>query len=613
MEDEIRKAVEAGKLSTNAGDQLAKLMPGTYCQHKSWGFGQIDALNFLLNQVTIHFKAKRGHTMQLAYAAESLTPLAEDHILVRKSTALDAVKKLASGDPEALLRIILQSYDGKATVDQIATCLAPEVFNETAFKKWWESTKKIVKSQGHFNVPSKKNEPVILRDAPVERSAELLEAFQSARQLKDQIAAFEGILKNTDAFSDKQVLAPIIAKAESAAQQGQKLHAPEAFTLLSLRDDLCAKTGLAAGAPDLATMAREEYRSLPEIFERVNAGRIKTIFASFPKAFGDDWQHKAIQLLPKGPAKLISEVARLFADNKKSDELHHALHKMIRDHSVTTDMLIWLCKEREGTFSGLVNPEFFSAVISSLERDLLSEKRTSRLQDLLFEDRDLVTDILDGADFAAVRDAMRKLLMTPVFEELSKRSLIGRIVRIYPEVESLITGGESEKVENLIVSWGSLHKRKEDYEDLVNKKIPQNTQDIAIARSYGDLRENFEFKSAKEQQRVLMRRKSETERDLSRARGTDFANPDLTQAGIGTTVRLHSATTGVSTTYTILGAWDTEPDRGIISYLSAMAVAIVGHKAGETIEIPTETGTELVELLAIETPSQDLLPEAPQS
>ena len=101
-------------------------------------------------------------------------------------------------------------------------------------------------------------------------------------------------------------------------------------------------------------------------------------------------------------------------------------------------------------------------------------------------------------------------------------------------MQSMIRGGGGEREETLTVSWASLEKRKEEFEDLVNRQIPQNTKDIATARSYGDLRENFEFKSAKEQQRVLMRRRAEAESDLSRARGTNFENPDTTQVSIGT-------------------------------------------------------------------------------
>jgi transcription elongation GreA/GreB family factor len=144
-----------------------------------------------------------------------------------------------------------------------------------------------------------------------------------------------------------------------------------------------------------------------------------------------------------------------------------------------------------------------------------------------------------------------------------------------------------------------LEKRKEEYEDLVNRQIPQNTKDIATARSYGDLRENFEFKSAKEQQRVLMRRRAEADRDLSRARGTNFENPDTSQVSIGTVVTLREAG-GTEETYCILGAWDSAPDLGIISYKAVIGQALLGKSVGENVELPTESGTRRVTILRIE-------------
>ena len=73
MISDIQKAVESGTITTAAGSVLEKLGPGAFVMHKSWGFGQIDSFDFLVNQVTINFKGKKGHTMQLSYAAESLT------------------------------------------------------------------------------------------------------------------------------------------------------------------------------------------------------------------------------------------------------------------------------------------------------------------------------------------------------------------------------------------------------------------------------------------------------------------------------------------------------------------------------------------------------------
>jgi transcription elongation GreA/GreB family factor len=89
----------------------------------------------------------------------------------------------------------------------------------------------------------------------------------------------------------------------------------------------------------------------------------------------------------------------------------------------------------------------------------------------------------------------------------------------------MVSGETGEKAESLIVSWESLEKRKLEFRGAGQQKIPENTKEISVARSYGDLRENLNVKAAKEMQRVLMRRKAETERDLARARGTAFENP----------------------------------------------------------------------------------------
>jgi transcription elongation GreA/GreB family factor len=236
-----------------------------------------------------------------------------------------------------------------------------------------------------------------------------------------------------------------------------------------------------------------------------------------------------------------------------------------------------------------------------MERDQFKEKRDRKLQDMLVNDQELVLDLVAVATDEEMREVMRKLVLAATFEELNKRSLLGRIVRTYPELEPLITGRpDDDKKDELIVSWKSLEVRKQEYDDLVNKKIPQNRQDIQIARSYGDLRENFEYKSAKEQQRVLNRRKGELERDLARSRGTDFAGVTNEKVAIGTKVRLRRVSDGGEESYAILGAWDTDPEKHIISYLSQMAQALIGHAAGERVTVPTETGEHDVEILAIE-------------
>ena len=191
-------------------------------------------------------------------------------------------------------------------------------------------------------------------------------------------------------------------------------------------------------------------------------------------------------------------------------ELRAFLHRGIREHSVTSEALVWLCKERAGEWRELITPDLLGAILSALERDQHNENsRGSKLRDLLLDDRELIPDMFAGVESSVARDAMRRMMLTPVFDELTKRSLLARIIKLFPALESVITGEQKEeKSAALVVSWSSLDKRKAEYEELVNKKIPENSKEIGVARSYGDLRENFEFKAAKEMQAVLMRRKS---------------------------------------------------------------------------------------------------------
>jgi transcription elongation GreA/GreB family factor len=604
MDAEIQKAVDAGKLTSQAGHALDKLLPGSYCFHKSWGFGRVESINYLVSQLSVDFRSKKGHSMQLQYAAESLQPIPPGHILALKASDLAGLKARAKEDPVGVMRTILESFGGKATQDQISAALMPEVFNETEWKRWWDAAKKALKKDGHFALPAKKGEPILLREQAVSRVDEMLEQFFHARQLKDQLVALDGIIKNLDSFTDTAPLHRVIVAAEDASRKSLKLRPDAAFELLLARNEICEKTKIepSVGSPTLAQMLRDEEKNLPEILPEIGAAKQKRVFAAFPEAFGAEWVPKAIRMLLRSPGRVVAEIARLLQDQDRQAELKKEIDRSIRDHSLSTDVLYWLCKERNSTtFNDLISAEVFSAILTALERDQLTSSRIGgRLHDLLLEDRELLPDLLASAEIGVVRETIRKLLLTPVFEELNKRSLLGRIVRVYPELQSMLEGDSGEKQETLIVSWESLERRKEEYEDLIKKKIPENTREIAVARSHGDLRENFEFKAAKEMQRVLQRRQAEMEVALSRARGTDFANADTTQVSIGTIVTYRNLDTGDTQTYSILGAWDGKVEKAILSYQSGISQALLGKKVGEQVDLPTEHGTEKVEIVSIE-------------
>ncbi len=173
---------------------------------------------------------------------------------------------------------------------------------------------------------------------------------------------------------------------------------------------------------------------------------------------------------------------------------------------------------------------------------------------------------------------------------MDKRSLLARIVKSYPAVQSLISGEQDTQEKGLVVSWGSLSRRRDEYDQVVRKKIPANSKEIAIARSYGDLRENHEYKAAKEMQKLLMTRKAELESELAMARGTDFSDVSTNAVSIGTAVNVTDQSQNIDEDFIILGAWDSDPDKGYISYLSPLAQELLNHKPGEEIVLEQHGG-----------------------
>jgi len=605
MDTELQKLVESGKLTSKAAEQLEKLKPGTFCLHRSWGFGRVAEWNLLLNQIVIDFTGKKSHPMQVQYAAENLTPLGSEHFLARKASDLPSIKKLAAEDPVAVVRSIIESLGDQATAAQIGEWLIGDVFTGAEWKRWWESTKKLLKASGAFSVPAKKTEPIQMRAEGISHADELIAAFHKARQPKEQIIATEQIIKFHQQFKEpEKQLQPIIATIENMAARNQKMHPQLAFELIIARDDLLERVpqlhtthiGLT-----LSKLINDEEKRLLSILPKLTAAKEKKVLQALPSALGQRWTERALQLLQGSHGRMVAQIARILGETGQQGELRLVLEHSIREHSATSEMLAWLCTEREG-WSELITPELLGAILAALEREQHGAPgRASKLHRAFVEDRQLLGQMLANTDIGIARDAVRRLQLSPLFDELTKRSLLARIIRIHPELETMITRAQpEEKAAPLIVSWSSLEKRKAEYEELVRVKIPENSKEIALARSYGDLSENFEFKAAKQMQSVLMRRKADLEQMLHNARGTSFKNVDISRVSIGTIIRLRNVETNNEESYTILGAWDGDPEQHIISYQTAIGQALLGHSVGETISLNTEHGVAQFTIVSIE-------------
>jgi transcription elongation GreA/GreB family factor len=585
MREEFEKLAAAGKIDGRHIEPLVQLTTSGFCMHRSWGFGRIKTVDTVFARFTIDFPNKPGHTMDLAFAADSLKPISKDHILARKAADLEGLRQLAATNHLELVKVVLNSYGGRATVDQIQQALVPDVIRDD-WKKWWEAAKRELKKDGHFQVPLKKSEPVVYQVKEVSLQERLVGEFRAAKGLKAHITVATEILKNAHDLADKQAAAnEIIPTLNNEISSYQRTQTAVALEGIFIRDDLREMAGLPGADGEVTAKAIwAQDTKLGPLMEQLPAVKHRRAVESFKEANPEHWHETLRTTLNSVSAKLCKEFAALLLQEGKMGELKETLARLISQHTASSELLLWLAKERTDAFADILGPEVFRAMLTAMERDQFNEKRSNRLREYILDDQELLPELTASAELEVIKDLTRALQLSPVFDDMDKRSLLARIVKSHPAVQSLISGEQTKQDTTLVVSWDSLERRKNEYAELMHKKIPANSKEIAIARSYGDLRENHEYKAAKEMQKVLMRRKDELESQIVRARGTDFSNARTDIVSIGTEVRAMDVATGQRETFSILGAWDSDPEKGIVSYLSPVAQALMNRKVGDEVE-----------------------------
>lgn len=148
-------------------------------------------------------------------------------------------------------------------------------------------------------------------------------------------------------------------------------------------------------------------------------------------------------------------------------------------------------------------------------------------------------------------------------------------------------------------------KIREEIEKL-EKFIKQDiAKEIATARSYGDLKENAEYAAAKEKQAFNMGKLGQLQQRFSRARivRKEDLPPDIVT--LGKRVKIKNLDGGSVSEYTILGEGETDIDKGIISYQSPLAKALMTHKKGEVVEVQLPGGLRKFKVMEVDFIEED--------
>lgn len=589
MHPDVAKLVEAGRIPQAVGERLSELAPGTFCLHKAWGAGKVISWDLLGGKLTVDFERQPGQVMGLKLAIQKTEPLPPEDFRARKVEEIEELRELSGTDPVEMVVHLLQSHGGSMRIDALEKELSGTVVGEAEFKKWWDATKKALRQSRRVVVPTKRTEALVLRSDELSPAQALLGDFESARDLKARVRAMEAIATEIRLFDDEpETLKRLLTDIDDACSKGIRLHLPEVVELLVVRDDIVGRgkaLELDPGAVRLSDVVAAESDRIASALLKLAAARQRVVFEVFPEAFGDEWIDRMVAMFDQVGSRGVGEIAKIMEQNGRMEDLEKHLSTAITRRNIGQDALIWCCRERSRVASKVFGPEIGGAILNLLEEDHLAEgpRKTTRMQGLLVDDRKLIGDLVDKMDANEARNFGRRLMECPVFAELDRKSLMARVIKAKPETQELVSGEtQRKKKEDLMVSWESLEKRQAELDDLVRTRIPQNTKEIAIARSHGDLRENFEYKSAKQMQAVLMRRKRELEEELGRARGTDFKGMDAGAVNIGTIVTL-AADNGDKVEWTILGAWDSDPEQHRLSYLSELGAALLGCEPGAAV------------------------------
>lgn len=131
-------------------------------------------------------------------------------------------------------------------------------------------------------------------------------------------------------------------------------------------------------------------------------------------------------------------------------------------------------------------------------------------------------------------------------------------------------------------------------------KRPEVVKRIGVAREFGDLSENSEYDAAKDEQAQIEAEIAEMESILLNAEVIDKKKINNDVVSVGCKVKLYDMDFDEDVEYRISGSSESDPRNGVISNVSPVGKALIGHKKGETIVVKTPGGDTSYKIVSIE-------------
>lgn len=612
---------------------LVALVPGVACYDKTWGYGIVKRLDDFYQRIVVDFERKPEHTMAFSYAAQSLRLLDDRHILSLRHADREAFDEKCRKHAGEVVALALNSF-GQMSISSLEAELMGGILPEgLQWKSFWTQARTQLKKDKRFKLPpaTRKNEPIEFAKTASQLGDAgwftALGALTDVPEIIDRIYALTQLRPQPEITPQiRELLAGRLSFALKGAATTRNDKEKVRTILLALTlgfKELPVE--LRSRQTDEFAMANEEQVDLaatlwkPEIIlnaaPKMPVTQMSELVARIPLTENKEVANSFIEKLHDIPSNLLETIAPPILEGPASAMFAEQVRKEFSDIDISFALILWLCRNQDKEMVCSILPASVVATqaLLALEPEVMGENL--RLQHLIANQlRDekwletqtaRMTEVERAAFYARVRAA------DGAWEPLKKRAVEKFLARLYPV---LAESGTEDLVPDIVstqryTSWRSLNERAEKHRNLVEKEIPQNNVELEAARSLGDLRENFEYQTAKEQQRILINRQAELDLALREMKGTDFSHVELADKTVvmGCAVTLQHAD-GHTSTYHILGEWDSDLALGIISSRSRMAECLLTHSVGENVQIPGSDGElEAVVIASVQPLSRTIL------
>ena len=576
---------------------LRSLQPGVLCLHPTWGFGVVRKADSLYKKIEIDFRGRPGHGLAMKVAAETLERLEDTHLLARLHRERDDLQQMVQESPLDVVRLALSSFGSLSAAALQSKLIESGVVPEQDWKRFWAAARKGLKDDPMVAFPSKRTEPIRLLDRAEGYDDVWFDRLATERNLAailEKVGEWVERPADTPAATEDQH--KILANRLAFVLLGATRREPGLRLAAAL---LAGRLKLDAADCDWPSAVREflHDRAIVSLLHDLAARDVKPALEFLWAQDPDGTRAALLAHLRHLRFGALQEAMDLLLQQKGGEACRQIFADACATHLIREEMLLWIMRNptwREAW--DLPSPAILATlIVEELEQDYMGDRlKTQKLLREKFEDSEWLQVVFDGMTPGRQQDFFRRLNQSSAWPGLDRQVIQSKVIKLYPHLQSVVVGDDELSAPvtyGAATSHRTYRERQEKLEKLINIDIPANSKEIAVARSYGDLSENFEYKAAKDMQRVLMARRAEFETMMSRVRPTDFSEAQPGVAGMGSSVLLEYPD-GHQERFHILGEWDQQPEQNIISSNTRLAKALAGKKPGDRITVPTEDGGE---------------------